>query len=114
MALPCCRNLNGSSPSVPPTLTVSQVVLQLGTASGNIQMQNDQITPNTGATNFVLTYTPVAGYPVDIYINGILLTGNGKDYNIAGTTVYLVGGKTFGVANGIQDFVQAFYAFLVP
>lgn len=93
------RTFNGSTPAEAASVTINQTIYQVGGGTGVISVYRDS---SFSGTLLTLPYTPVAGYEIMVFVNGVLQS-NTTDYSISGADI------TF-VATLSTDDVQVRYA----
>lgn len=103
MSLSVPGYFNGTVPERATAVTVNQVVL---TAEGYV---NERYVGVYGVdfvnlSALVLPYTPVSGYPVDLYLNGQLLIP-GTDYTVTGDSIAFIGDHLTTIVNGDKVLV---------
>jgi len=77
------RTFNGSNPAQPATINISTTNIQVGDGSGIVNTYTDL---DVSGTSLTLPHTPLAGYTVGVYVNG-LLQRYPTDYTISGKVI---------------------------
>jgi len=107
----CSSTYNSACPSPVQTVNVHQTLLSLAAGSGSIELYT-----NAGFTGTQLTLpdTPLVGYAVGVYVNG-LLQGLGTHYTISGDAITFVNALaaddvqvTYASATNITSAAQVF------
>lgn len=97
----CTQNYNGVAPSPVATINLNTTVLQLSDSEGFVTTYNDE---SFSGTELVLPYTPLPGYQMQVFVNG-LLQAKEEHYTISGKTITFLNTLT-------TDAVSVHYASL--
>jgi len=79
----CSSTYNGACPSPVQEVNVHQTFLSLADGSGMVEVFNSD---DFSGTTLTLPYTPLLGYTVQVFVNG-LLQGNVTHFTISGNTI---------------------------